>query len=439
MRIGNSLVLRNHWFTAAIILALSLGRSGGAQVLAASKIKDPVGQQLQQTYIDELRRLGADAGALRFPYPFYFSETLDIDESKQKQSPQGSLHFDRYNGQIVLEITGNYYISYSEAMLNSNQRSRKTYEDVVLPLLKIAVNKIDRKVPIDAYAFEIAHHVRRKVLKVDTEGPENLTLIIPRAIGERLAAAKDRETAQAALLESAVYLNGEPLSLWLSGDDAPADIKDHYVARHTPHPEKQQAATDEPVEPGTLVSPHLIPESELLNRIRESKSKPHDVSPQRLASLQTANEATLQRMLSELKAEARFVDYAPPSFIAFHDGAYLQLNLTTELASPAGSSQYGIAALAFDNHIAHLLRPVSKYFQDNPQFNGIDFSTTIHQSAEVGSESVEFVVPLSVLSCYVKYDCTGQELINRSIILINGERVSLDLERAESGAVTAAR
>jgi hypothetical protein len=386
-----------------------------------------------------LRRLGADAGALRFPYPFYFSETLDIDESKQKQSPQGSIRFDRYNGQVVLEITGNYYIAYSEAMLSSNQRSRKTYEDVVLPLLKIAVAHVDRKVPIDAYAFEIAHHVRRKVLKVDTEGPENLTLIIPRAIAERLAAARDQETAQAALLESAVYLNGEPLSLWLSGDDAPADIKDHYVARHTPHPEKQQAAADEPVEPGTLVSPHLIPESELLNRIRESKSKPHDVSPQRLGSLQTANEATLQRMLSELKAEARFVDYAPPSFIAFHDGAYLQLNLTTDLAGPAGSSQYGVAALAFDTHIAHLLRPVSRYFQDNPQFNGIDFSTTIHQSAEVRSESVEFVVPLSVLSCYVKYDCTGQELINRSIVLINGERVSLDLERAESGAVTAAR
>jgi hypothetical protein len=439
MRLGHLLVLRINWFAAAIILTLSLGRSGGAQVLAASKIKDPVAQQLQQTYINELRRLSADAEGVRFPYAFYFSETLDIDDSKQKQSPQGSVHFDRYNGQLVLEITGNYYIAYSEATLNGNQRSRKTYEDVILPLLKIAVNNIDRKVPIDAYAFEIAHHVRRKVLKVETEGPENLTLIIPRAIGERLAAAKDQETAQAALLESAVYLNGEPLSLWLSGDDAPADIKDHYVARHTPRPEQQQAAADEPVEPGSLVSSHLIPESELLTRIRESKSKPHDVSPQRLSSLENANEATLQRMLSELKAEARFVDYAPPSFVAFHDGAYLQLNLTTELAGVAGSSQYRIAALAFDTHIAHLLRPVSKYFRENPQFDGIDFSTTVHQSAEAGSESVEFVVPLSALSCYAKYDCTGQELINRSIVLINGERVSLDLERAESGAVTAAR
>src|SRR5215469_14452379 len=389
--------MRNSQWPGILFVAIGLALPCAAQVLSVSKIKDPRAQQLQQQYISQLRELASEAAALHFPYSFYFSETLDVDEARQKQLPQGSIHFDRFHDQMVLEITGNYYASYSSAMLNKNQRARKTFEDVVLPLLKIAVAHIDRKAPIDAYAFEIAHHVRTQVLKVDTEGPENLTLIVPRTMAERLAAAKDKdqETAQAALLESAVYLNGEPLSLWLSGDDAPADIKDHYVARHTPRSEKQQAAADEPVEPESLVSPHLIPESELLNRIRESKNKPHDVSPQRLTSLQTANEPILQRMLSELKAEARFVDYAPPSFVAFHDGAYLQLNLTTELSGPTGWSQYSIAALAFDTHVSHLLRPVSKYFHDNPQFEGIDFSTTIHQSAETGSESVEFVVPLS--------------------------------------------
>jgi hypothetical protein len=46
--------------------------------------------------------------------------------------------------------------------------------------------------------------------------------------------------------------------------------------------------------------------------------------------------------------------------------------------------------------------------------------------------SVEFVVPFQALACYEKYDCTGQELIDRSIVLINGERVTLDLQRAEA-------
>ena len=63
--------------------------------------------------------------------------------------------------------------------------------------------------------------------------------------------------------------------------------------------------------------------------------------------------------------------------------------------------------------------------------------TTRTPAAMGGRESVEFVVPFSALHCYARYDCTGQELISRSIILINGERVTLDLQRAESdsGAV----
>lgn len=433
--------MRNSQSASALILALGVGLSCSAQVLSPAKIKDPQAQQLQQTYITELRQLGVDAAALRFPYPFYFSETLDIDESRQKQLPQGSIHFDRFNGQMVLEITGNYYASYSATMLNGNQRARKTFEEVVLPLLKIAVAHVDRKVPIDAYALEIAHHVRSQVLKVNTEGPENLTLIIPRAIAERLvgARAEDQETAQSALLESAVYLNSEPLTLWLTGDDAPADVKDHYVARRKAKPDKPNTDAGDATEPGTLVSSRLIPESELLNRVREYNSKPHEVSPEKLEKLQSENEATLQRLVSDLKAQAHFVEYAPPAFIAFHDGAYLQLNLNTELEHPAGSSQYRIAAMAFEAHISHLVRPVSKYFRANAQFEGIDFSTTIHQTAEPNSESVEFVVPLSALNCYAKYDCTGQELINRSIVLINGERVALDLERAESDASSGAR
>ena len=126
------------------------------------------------------------------------------------------------------------------------------------------------------------------------------------------------------------------------------------------------------------------------------------------------------------------MDYARPEFVAFHDGAYLQLNMVTDLEQPAGSSQYKIAALAFESHISHLVRPVAKYFHDNPQFDGIDFSTTVHQTVQPTSVSVEFLTPFAALACYEKYDCTGQDLINRSIVLINGERVTLDLQRGEA-------
>jgi hypothetical protein len=424
----------NRYFVRMLVVALTLGGlSCSAQVLSLSKINDPVSKRLQKQYFAQLQQIATEATTIHFPYPFYFSQMLDIDEARQKQLPQRSIRFDQFNGETVLAISGNYYISYSSGQLNGNQRARKTYEDVVLPLLKAAVAHTDRSVPFEAYAFEVSHHVRNKVLKVNTEGAENLMILFPRAVAERLVRAKDTESQQSALLESEVYLNGEPFTLWLTGDDAPEDVRDHYLARHG-HADstKTPSTTIEPVEPGTLVSTNLVSESELARTVRERRNAPPDTSPARLDKLRVTYDPILQRLVPELKPQAHFVDYAPPSFIAFHNGAYLQLSMNTDLEQPAGSSQYRIAAMAFESHISHVLRPVTKYFHDNPQFDGVDFSTTVHQPGQSGSQSVEFVVPFATLLCYEKYDCTGQELINRSMVLINGERVALDLQRAEA-------
>jgi hypothetical protein len=426
--------MENRYFVRTLVVALALGGlSCSAQVLSLGKVTDPVSKRLQKQYFTQLQQISTETTTIHFPYPFYFSQTLDIDEARQKQLPQGSIRFDQFNGQTVLAISGNYYISYSSSQLNGNQRARKTYEDVVLPLLKAAVARTDRSVPFEAYAFEISHHVRNKVLKVNTEGAENLMILFPRTVAEKLVRAKDTESQQSALLESEVYLNGEPFTLWLTGDDAPEDVRDHYLARHG-HGDaaKTSSTTMEPVEPGTLVSTNLVSESELARIVRERRNAPPDLSPARLDKLRLTYDPTLQKLVSELKQQARFVDYAPPSFIAFHNGAYLQLSMNTDLEQPAGSSQYRIAAMAFESHISHVLRPVTKYFHDNPQFDGVDFSTTVHQPGQSGSQSVEFVVSFATLLCYEKYDCTGQELINRSMVLINGERVALDLQRAEA-------
>ena len=420
--------------TRCVVAVLALSFSCSAQVLPLGKVTDPNARLLQRKYIAQLRQLSADTSTVHFAYPFYFTEALDVDQARQKELPQGSIRIDRFNGQNVLAISGDYYISYSAGLMTANQRARKTYQDIILPLLKLAVARVDRDVPVDGYAFEVAHHVRKQVLKVDTEGPENVMMMFPRGVAERLVRSKDIESQQAALLESEVYLNGEPLTLWLTGDDAPGDVKDHYLARFGKGDSAQNETAQEatpPPQPGTLVSPHLIPQSELLNKIRAHENAPRDTSPSQMQKLQTTYADTLQKIINDLTPQAHFVTYAPPVFIAFHDGAYLQLSMKTDLEQPAGPSQYRIAALAFDSHIAHILRATSKYFQE-AQFDGIDFSTTVHQPGSESAESVEFVVPFAVLGCYTKYDCTGQEVINRSIVLINGERVSLDLQRAES-------
>jgi hypothetical protein len=64
-------------------------------------------------------------------------------------------------------------------------------------------------------------------------------------------------------------------------------------------------------------------------------------------------------------------------------------------------------------------------------FESIHFSTTVHAEGATNSQSVEFVVRFTVIVCYDSYDCTGHNLIARSTVLINGERVSLDVQKTE--------
>ena len=63
-------------------------------------------------------------------------------------------------------------------------------------------------------------------------------------------------------------------------------------------------------------------------------------------------------------------------------------------------------------------------------FDGIVFSSTV----TAASESIEFFFPLSELRRYAEYDLTGQQLINSGLVLINGERVGLELQSAEAAS-----
>jgi hypothetical protein len=137
-----------------------------------------------------------------------------------------------------------------------------------------------------------------------------------------------------------------------------------------------------------------------------------------------------------MDAQAHFVSYAPPAIIAFRNSSYLQLSVTTNLAPPDAGSQYRVAALAFDRHVSHLIRPILAYFKQAPDFDGIVFSSTVkipgRSDDTLVTESAEFFLTLAELRRYEQYDITGQQLINSGYVLINGERVGLELQAAES-------
>jgi hypothetical protein len=418
------------------ISTVLLAGSAPAQVVAPEEILDRNLRELQEKYLSELKRITEAAAAHSFPYHFYFSRALDLSEKDQRKNDQRSVQFERYHDQTVLKITGNYYAAYSTELMTREERARQTYQDVILPILETAVPALAKVDALQAFAFEISHHVRKKVLGVSSEGAENVVVILPKASAQRLLVATGPAAQQAAVLEGKVFLNAVPIALWPrpEGEVPRAEAAQMSAPRATP------ATTSRPLQaPPTPTSGVLAAKLALPSKSQSPAIAPlRETSPQALKTMQSTYQSVLDRVVEELNAQAHFVRYAPPAFIPFHKGLYLELSLTTTLPEAAGGSQYKLAALAFDQHIAHLLRPALAYFkEDHGDFDGIDFSTSVRLGGDKDSEgsqfAVEFIFPFTMLRSYEEFDSTGQELLDSGFVLINGERVSLNLEIAEAG------
>jgi RecB family exonuclease len=382
-----------------------------AQVVSPPEIRDPELRELQQKHFAELKAVAVAITSHQFPYRFYFSRTLDLNEDQQKTRDQRSIQFAKYGHQTVVEILGNYYAAYSDELMKKEERARRTFEDVMLPILRAEVPQLSDEPAIQGFALEISHHVRKKVLGVSGEHPENVVLVIPKAAALRLVAAPDEATQAVALEEGSLFINGEAATIW---GRMTADLPAAPVTAPSPAP---------PV-PATVVVAKPAPPPPPAPAAAAVAPEP---TPDALHALQTSYRETLDKMVRELDPTAHFVSYAPPVFVNFHKGVYLQLSITTTLQSPETASRYRAAALAFDEHIAHLIRPVLACFKDAPTFAGIDFSTTVKPAGQ----AVEYIFDLTNLRCYEQFDCTGQQIVNSGFVLINGERVTLDLEGAE--------
>jgi hypothetical protein len=142
------------------------------------------------------------------------------------------------------------------------------------------------------------------------------------------------------------------------------------------------------------------------------------LTPEALAGRQRQNQDAIDRMVKSLDKEAHFIPYAPPSFVGFRQGAYLQLSINTQLDAPPGGSRYKQAALTFDDHISHLIRPLLDFFPGDVDFDGVDFSSVIHvknsddkrmrlillwynlNARKVAACLVQLTLPFSVLSLW---------------------------------------
>jgi hypothetical protein len=410
----------------AVLLLVMLGaRAVLAQVLTPSELDDPSTQQLQQKHFKTLMEIGSAIETHHFPYPFYLSRVLDIDLAKVAEVDQRSIRFASYQHQTVLEITGNYYASYSGELLDANARLKETFTQVLMPLLNAEVPRFPDDSEFSAFAIEVSHHVRRKLAGITSENPENVTIIIPVAVAQKLMDARTDDQKQGAILDAEVFLNGEPYALWLK-EGGPTE---EWHVEHAPRPVRKDTA---PTSSATPAASSPVASSSVLPDLLKTQAPTMPiVTPEALARLHSENETMIDTLLKGMDEQAHFIAYAAPAFIGFRQRAYLQLSLATPVQAPSGTSRYKLAALAFDEHIAHLVRPVLTYMPEQVSFDGIEFSSVLHLSDGSTSEAVEFFFPIRVMHCFAAFECTGQQLIDSGTVVINGERAALDLQVAE--------
>ncbi|MGB9072847.1 MAG: hypothetical protein WCC22_09255 [Terriglobales bacterium] len=418
------------------LLVLSLAALSAGQALTPAEIKDPQLRALQEKYFQQLQTIGAEAQGHVYPYQFYFSRVLDLELAQQEHADQRSLRFDNYGGMTVVELTGNYFAAYSSESVDKSHRALRTFQDVMLPILEIAVPVLKDNPDVEGLAMEISHHVRGKAMGMSMERPENLVLVLSKGAALRLVNAKTENDRQAAILDGQFFINGEPFILYLS-DRAAEEAARTGEQNRAPAASQDSSRKSKSQKSSADTAPAMRP----LSRTAPPEpppAPPRDTSPESLTKIQASYQKMIDLVVKELDTQAHFVAYAPPAMVAFRKGAYLEFSVTTTLPATAAGSRYRMAALAFDEHIAHLIRPAMGYFKGDLEFDGIAFSTTIHAQDKApstqGDVAVEYFFTIPGLRCYETYDCTGQQLIDQGAVLINGERVSLDLQNAEGAS-----
>src|SRR5271157_3395520 len=279
-----------------------------AQVITPVELPDPKAQRLQQRHLKTLMAIGTEIEAHKFPYPFYFSRVLDVDLPKMQLADQRSIRFEVYKGQTVLEITGNYYAAYSADRMDSYARLKETFQQVVMPLLQAEAPRFPDDSEFSAFAIEVSHHVRQKVMGVNSEVPENITIIIPVSVAQRLVDAKSDDQKQAAILEAQVFLNGQPYSLWLQ-EGAPSE---EWKEKYTP----LSAAKKQSVEAGNTTASNAPSNSPSVsaNLMKTSAPAMRMITPESLALLQRQNQDAIDRLVKGLDSQAHFFAYVAPTF-----------------------------------------------------------------------------------------------------------------------------
>jgi hypothetical protein len=441
---------RTIFLALGLTLALS-ARPASAQV-SPSEIVNPDLKALEQTYFQQLKTINQSIARTKFPFPFYLSRFVGLDPAQQAEADSRGLEFVRFQDRVILKVSGNYNAAYDTIRMTQNERSADTFRTVILPILSIVTAALPEDVACDGIGFEISHHTRTKDRSYDFEGKETLVVVLDRPDAWLLSRAATDADRQEIVNRSKVFVSGVDYGLSLTERD-PLNVQ----ALPRSVPAKPDATS-------TARSSTAVARSSLLKSVLAAPSASPPVPTAADSAPSTANasvstpapeeskvaapaptqadadrldekyQARLAALAKDGAIKFHFVDYAPPAFVVFHDQMALQMTLRNSLQfGLAKGSIYKRAAQSFDLFLAPQLKDLSERIPADLEFQLFDFSVLnkLSPGAKGTSEAIEFICPRNALRQFVNAEITNQQLLDQSVVLVNGVRIALNLQLVE--------
>jgi hypothetical protein len=452
MNLGITCGLRRQAMFLAIGLAQCFSAVPASTQVSPSEILNPDLKALEASYFQQLKAINQSIARTKFPYPFYLSRFVGLDPAQQAEADSRGLEFVRFQDHIILKVTGNYNAAYDTARLTQNERAAGTFRTIVLPILDLLTAALPQDVTCDGIGFEISHHTRTRDRSYDYEGREILVVVLDRNDAWALSSSSADSERQEIVNRSKVFVSGKDFGLSLSErdplnvqtlprsvpakPDATSTARSSTAAGHSSLLKSNLSLT-----PASPVMP--APAQTLSEGANPSLASPKVADPQPVSPPPTQADAdhlseTYKVQLAALAKEGatkyHSVDYAPPTFVIFHDQMALQMTLRNSLRfGLVRGSIYKRAAQSFDLFLAPLLKDLSDRISPDLEVQLFDFSVLnkLSPGAKGSSEAIEFICPRSALKQLVNAEITNQQLLDQSVILVNGVRIALNLQLVE--------
>jgi len=427
---------------------LSIGLTGGANAqVNPNEVLDPALKELEKEYFPQLKAVHQAVAKIHFPFPFSLSRVVGLEPAQLVEADTRGLEFVHFKDRVVLKATGNYSAAYSAGQFTRNERASRTFRDVFLPILQQETQILAADMDCDSFGFEVAYHVREKQKNYDYEGKEILVVVLDRGDAFLLAQASNDNDRQQILNRSLIYVNGEEYGLSLLDKDPL--VVDKVARSKSKKVDATSTAASTTVARLTRSQPNLLSAGagnaspnpaatgeghvETGGKMDLSNTKPA-AKPEDAERLQSQYKSALAAFAKEGEAKFQFVNYDPPAFVVVSKQLALQMTLrNAQKFDPEKTSIYKRTAQTFDLFLAPKMADILAKAPDDDSMDVFDFSI-VNALASIGkerSEAIEFVIPKGVARQFAAAEITNQQLIDKSVVLVNGVRIALNLQLVE--------